>query len=426
MRDRLLVTWRGLHPALRWALAVWVLLVVAVTLRAAIATRGSVFPIYAKAATNWLEGQDLYRTDGSAPFRYHPSVAVAFVPWTLLHPKVAAILWRWLGVGLLMWGISRWLRHLSPRPLSPVQHAMLLLLMAPLALQSINNAQVNVHLIAFLLLGLVSAFRQQWMLSASLLAAATIFKLYPLAIGLLLLAAFPRQFGFRFLAALALGMVLPFFAQNAEYVVDQYRNWIAFLRADNNNRFGTPLDLATRDLGMLLRVWGHPISMQTYQIVEMASAFGVVLLCLAAQRRASDQRLLFATILNLGCLWMTLLGPATESNTYTLLAPTAALLLVVPLGQRPRWLFGLLACGYALIVASTLAAAFPIGRGFQERATQPAGALLLLIAAATELGICLIRPERIVFANFVGYDHSEVERIRFIDARGPNNVRRVA
>ena len=41
---------------------------------------------------------------------------------------------------------------------------------------------------------------------------------------------------------------------------------------------------------------------------------GIVLLCLAVQRRAADQRLLFAAILNLGCLWMTLLGPATEEE----------------------------------------------------------------------------------------------------------------
>jgi len=388
---RIFTSWRDHHPLLRSAIGVWVALVIGVSFRAAIAKpgAGSVLPIYQKAALDWLEGRNLYKNDSGEPYRYHPAVAVSFVPWTALPARVAEILWRWLGVALLLWGLSSWLRHMLPQPLSPPRYGMLLLLSAPLALQSINNAQINTHLIGMILLGLVSAFRQRWNQAALLLAAAAIFKIYPIAVGLLLAALFFRQFAFRFLLALAAISALPFLTQIPDYVADQYRNWLEFLGRDN--RFNAQIDLATRDLAMLLRVGGHPISERTYQGIELVSASGVALVCLALQRRVADQRVLFTAILNLGCLWMILLGPATESNTYTLLAPTAALLLVAPLSRPSRWRMGLLVLGYALIVFSTLAVALPGGRRVQEWALQPAGALLLLICAIAEIVNCLSR-----------------------------------
>ena len=85
-------------------------------------------------------------------------------------------------------------------------------------------------------------------------------------------------------------------------------------------------------------------------------------------------------VLALGSVWMTAFGPATEMNTYAVLAGVAAYLVVAP-GPRPRWAAAAAWAGYGLLAASVLRAAFPDDWRFQVLGPQPAGALLLAAAA---------------------------------------------
>ena len=79
---------------LRWAVAVWVVIVAAVGVRVLLKPHSNtVFPIFADAGRNWLAGVDLY----GAPkpdldqFRYLPAIAAAFA---ILIP-LAAGAWIW-------------------------------------------------------------------------------------------------------------------------------------------------------------------------------------------------------------------------------------------------------------------------------------------------------------------------------------------
>src|SRR5438876_1142030 len=68
-----------------------------------------------------------------------------------------------------------------------------------------------------------------WTSAAGWLAGATLIKGYPLALALVLSVLFPRRFAWRFAAALALGLALPFAGGRPAAVVAQYGSWFAHL-----------------------------------------------------------------------------------------------------------------------------------------------------------------------------------------------------
>jgi hypothetical protein len=108
------------------------------------------------------------------------------------------------------------------------------------------------------------------------------------------------------------------------------------------------------------------------------------------------QRPLLVTVLALGCCWMTLFGPATESCTYILLAPSLAWALLDawsrPNGQALR--AGLLA-SFVLFTVTEAAVWFPGVRSFHALGPHPLAALIFLICQlGTELRDCInLSPE---------------------------------
>src|SRR5581483_4139272 len=75
--------------------------------------------------------------------------------------------------------------------------------------------------------------------------------------------------------------------------------------------------------------------------------------------------------LALGSVWMTAFGPATEMNTYSVLAGVAAYLAVAP-GPRPRWAAAAAVAGYGLLAAAVLRGLFPEDWRFQVLGPQAA------------------------------------------------------
>jgi hypothetical protein len=212
--------------------------------------------------------------------------------------------------------------------------------------------------------------------AAALTALACLLKLYPIAVGLLLVALYPRKFGGRLAVALAIGLVLPFGLQDPAYVAGQYQSWFRYLRADD--RSGLPSELAYRDLQHLSRVCGILISTDTYRLAQVLAGAGMVALCLAARRGGWDRGRLLTYLLSLGCCWMTVFGPATESCTYLLVAPPLAAAMLEAPKQNHVLKRGLLAGSYALLVVAHAACWFPQGRSIQALGIQPLAALLLL------------------------------------------------
>jgi hypothetical protein len=320
----------------RSALLIWAIILMAVCIRAAVQPyKRTLFTTWEQAGADWEEGRDLYRKSwrpDQDQFRYSPLTAALLVPFHHLPIRLGGAVWRLLNAGVLLSGFAWWLCA-APLSLMPRQQAILFLLLAPLSLSSLNNGQPNPLILGLLLATLAAVDRERWSLAAAFVALATAVKVYPLALGLLLMAAYPRRFAPRLLLALALAAVLPFACQHWDYVHAQYSLWLARLGKDQ--RWDWPLHMAYRDLWLLMRLYHVPLTPRGYLVVQLVSAAGCAALCLALRLRGRPRREVLTAILVLGTCWMTLCGPATESSTYVLLAP--ALAWLVFRAESERW-----------------------------------------------------------------------------------------
>jgi len=139
------------------------------------------------------------------------------------------------------------------------------LLAVPLSIGCFNNGQSNVILIALLLASTAAVQAGRWNLAAGCVALATLFKVYPIVLGLLLALVFPRKFTVRFLLALVLGLSLPFLLQRSDYVARQYVHWWDLLMADH--RQDRPIsNMVSRDLWLAIRLVAIPMSSSGYRL----------------------------------------------------------------------------------------------------------------------------------------------------------------
>jgi len=389
-------------PSLLWmriAVVIWSTVLAVTLVRGLLLPKnGTTYWYFAEGGADWLAGKELYQVLGGS-CRYSPLFHAMMAPLALLPDRFGALLWRMLNAGVFMAGMACWARMLLPRDQDRARQALLFLLALPLALGSINNAQANPLMTGLILLSLAAAAGERWSWSALCIALACLLKIYPVAVGLLLVLIYPRQFAGRFVAALALGLGLPFVLRDPSYVARQYVNWYRVLQADDRSAWHP--HFAYRDLWLLFRLVGLPLSRQAYHVVQLLVAGMVAALCWWKARQGAEQRVVLNTILGLAACWMTLCGPATESCTYILLAPSLAWALMEvwhkPEGPAPgssrRWPFGLvqrqspalkgmLAASYGLFLASFMAAWFSGVNRVHGLGTHPLGALLLLLVLA--------------------------------------------
>jgi hypothetical protein len=381
-----------------WAYSLWGVALLAVCCRTMIWPRiHSLYPIFALAAEHWRAGIDLYDKSGLDYYRYSPLVAALFVPFSLLPEGLGNVLWRLLSLAVFMGAVLWWhQRMLAPessataaqpfsspgekiradgRSDSRRTRALLLLLLLPLTVGNLNNGQSNMLLIGLLLAAVTAASVERWNLAAICVVVATVFKVYPLAIGLLLAAAYPRRMALRLGLFLGLALLLPFLMQRPGYVADEYARWLHHLRYDT--RTGADVQLWYRDLRIIFRVLLTPLSGRCYLLIQMAGGAATAALCLAALRARWPRQRELTLLLGLGCCWMTVLGPATESSTYVLLAPANAWLIVDAwFRSRPRLLRWHYFAVYALFILASLVSKFPNGR-LPSMVMQPAAGLLL-------------------------------------------------
>ncbi len=354
----------------RWqvaALAAWLAILAAVSGRVLVqpATR-TTYPIFSSSARLWWQGLDLYfpyRPESvQTGYRYCPAFAVLMTPLALLPDGPGGALWRCLGAAVLLGTLAWWVRAVLPRPVSREQVGLLALAIMPMALPSVNNGQANV-LVAGLLLATTAAVAEaRWNLASLCLGLAFVCKIYPLALGMVLVLLYPRPLAWRLALTVAAALVLPFLCQRPEYVCDQYGKWFELLQHDDRSNFG--LDGAYRDLWLLLRQFEVPISYSWYRVLQAAGGAGVAALCWWRQRQGWAKRPLLTSTLALTTAWMLLLGPAPESCTYILLAPSLAWGALAAL-TPPR-----LTLGLVLILASVAIFLVAFSAGWFPQATE--------------------------------------------------------
>ena len=313
----------------------------------------TVFPVFYTAGGRWLRAENLY--SGGNDYLYSPLIAAFFAPLSLVPISLANLAWRTLNIAMYLGAAGLWLRH-GINQIPKARHAIVFLIMLPLSIGSLNNAQSNPLLIALVLIALAMAHAERWTLAALCIGLVTFLKVYPLAAGLVLAALFPRKFAWR-LAVLLLALgALSLVLQRTGYVLEQYHNWAATRVADE--RHGD-LTNSPRDFHMLLRVFGVVMEMKYYLVVQLLAGAAVAAVCFAGQLNGWAKDRLFTALLTLVTCWMLLFGPATESSTYILLAPVIALATVEAFGRPfPRWMRALVAAALFLLIGGGAFIAF--------------------------------------------------------------------
>jgi hypothetical protein len=369
----------SLDRNLRWVLVVWAVLLLAMNVRAfRTPMKGNVFPVYRLAGQCWAEGTTCY-LDRPPPldgYRYAPVISMFFVPWTWAPLSVGSVLWRCLNAALLFGGFVYYVRVLMKKqPPGAREWALLLVALIPLSMGSLNNGQVNAFITGLLMIAVAACREERWNLAATCLVLAVWLKIYPLAIGLLLIVAYPRALLPRVVLGLSVGLVLPFLTQHPDYVRSEYANWYHFLKADD--RRSNPLWLSYLDAHLLFRVAGIHLSHGVYSVLQLGAA--ALLALFVYQRRSGSPSDLLQVIFQLGCSWMMLFGPSTEGSTYVMLAPTFAFAVLE--GARKRtspWQRVAVVAAGALFVLRFLWMGLPGGR-YYTFALWPLGALVLAL-----------------------------------------------
>jgi len=361
------------------ALAAWIVIFLGLAIRTlANPNRATAFTVYRLAGTHWLAAQHLY--GDWRGFVYSPLAAVFFTPFALLPPGWGSLCWTWFNAAIFLLGVRALLGSGLYPGIKPGHRGIVYLLLVPLALGNLDTGQANPTVIGLVLLAVAMVPSERWSVAALCVAAATDIKIYPLAVGLILFLMAPRRLGWRmFLALLVLG-ILPFLFQHWSYVSQQYHEWISTRSADDRRLY--PIKDVPLDLWFLLVRLGHlPIPGFVYSALQILSGGAIALFSLLGVWKKWPKERLLAGILAFLCVWMTLCGPATELQTYVLLAPVVVLTLIdAVLNPRPLWLRAGLLVVYLLMVLAVARTSFlPSQKGLWILTIQPVAAILFLI-----------------------------------------------
>jgi hypothetical protein len=188
---------------------------------------------------------------------------------------------------------------------------------------------------------------------------------------------YPRRLGWRFLVALGIGLALPFATQHFAFVQDQYSNWYELLSTDNRRLF--PMNQGYRDFYLLTRFFGAPMHAMSYVVLQLGAAASIAGICLLGRLRQWPPKHLVQTLLALGCGWMVVFGPSTESSTFILIAPALSVALVDAFQSgRPVWSRATLILVMAMFLLTFMATWFPGGRDWFY-VLQPLSAVIFLV-----------------------------------------------
>jgi hypothetical protein len=308
----------------------WALWTAALVFLAARYCAGGVHRVYAfndyvQAGRHWIQGEYLY--SNWRGFIYSPIVAAIFAPLSILPPALAYLLWLLVNVSVFLSGLAALLQSNIIPDLKRESFALIYILLIPCVLGNLDVGQANPLVIGLLMFTVTAVRREQWNVAAGSVGLATFFKIYPLAVGMLMCVVAPRRFIWRLLLALLVLALAPYLLQHWSYVTDQYRAWIATRASDN--RLNYSIKYAPIDLWFLIHVIGHlPISAGVYTLIQIATGGLIAIFCIWGKWKAWSIERILCGLFFLVSIWMTLCGPATEAHTYLLMAPALVIALV--------------------------------------------------------------------------------------------------
>jgi Glycosyltransferase family 87 len=321
-------TWLG--DRARWAdtaaWIAWAVLFATISILILAGSDHSVVSTYRDASVQWFSGHDIYNDTGHG-FLYLPAAALLFAPFAWLPTAGWEIAWRFVAIGGFAIGIQR-LCKFAAGPKSGPTFVLMTLASLPPALACARNGQSTLIMSGLMMLACVdlAECRRGWAVFWATLAVA--FK--PLAIVMLLLAPFlDRRLAWRAALGIAVILGVPFLTAPPGYVVEQYLKCGQMFRASSHCGI---IELWAQPF-CVLGLLGLNLSESTQTAIRLVAAGGAIGLCLAARRRLSRERAA-EYLLAISTLYILLLNPRTENNTYAMLGPVIGLSLVASLASR--------------------------------------------------------------------------------------------
>lgn len=373
-----------LRPSVRnTAIVLWGLLLAVVCARTTLRPlSGNIYPTYAWAGERFAAGLPIYNVyaEHVDNYRYSPAVAAGFVPFGMLPWGPGGAAFRLLGAALLLAAAAAWFRRSWPGV--PLAAALLALL--PLSIASVSNGQANPHVVGLMLGAGALGLGGRWAAAGACVAAAALFKGYPLALGMLLALSAPPRFLAGMLAALAAGLVLPYLLQPADYVTGLYREWWMNMYGDDRTHF--PTWGGYQDFHLLLRNLGWTVPRGLYVFVQAGAGAACAAVLVWQRWKGVPRAEVTANAVTIGLCWMTVFGPAVESSTLILIAPVLARELL-DRATQPRWAWTCAAAGSGLFLAAIVLFAFPhhVHRPVIGLGIQPLAAVLVAVPAVARV-----------------------------------------
>lgn len=343
------MTPRQLQIQCRALAAIWIVAVVVVSLQAA-AHHNNNFAIFRTSWENLLAGRDLYglNTGHQDFFKYSPTFALLFAPFSVVPFTVGMLLWNAVNAGVLYWSLGRVL------PLEQAFAARALVFMDTVG--SMQNAQSNALAAGLMILAFVDLERRREFLAALALALATLIKIFPI-VGAVFVVFRPfRLPRFALWSALVgVGLVAaPLLVLSPEQLADQYRSWGALARVDASPRGFSVMEHLHLWLGVDWPNW--PVQL-----------IGVAIL-LAPLARYSYwglrrfRRLFLASVL----MFCILFNHKSESPTFVIALAGIAIWFAVSPRNRLTWTTLAI-----VIVATVLSSSDAMPEALQERYFEP-------------------------------------------------------
>jgi len=326
----------------RVAIAVWMIVCAALLVKNAVSPNShSVYPQYAQAARA-LAG------DGAGSIysvQHLPFFADLVYPFSMFADSVGSVLWLLTSLAVLVTGLQAFFARIRPDGVDAWPWMYLVVLV--IGLVSLANNQSNIIITGCLLWGAVAVHDRRWWLAAACLAVPG-FKMYPLALGMLYAALFPRRFAWRFAFAVGLTLAIPYVFHPAAAVSGRYADVFAYVTGSPHSQ--TYVLMNARDF--LIR-WGLPIGPKLFVFVQALTGISILRLMVYCRRRGiSDDQIVWNGFM-LTSLWFVTFGPSVESQTLLLAAPAIAWIFVKTWAQSPRSAAAV-ACAAALVVIGPL------------------------------------------------------------------------
>jgi hypothetical protein len=295
-------------------------------------------------------------------------------PFALLGLRLGGAVWVLSGTLLYLIALRGLIRDVLPGDWPTRREALLIFLTIFAGIRGVWNAQSNIWVGAFLMLGALAIVRRRWWSAGVLLAIPVFLKVSPIAVALVVVALWPRKLLLPFAIALLVGLLIPFLTQSPAYVVNQYNGWYQHLAETSTSRWPN-----FRDAWTVWELFQKPVNIQGYRLLQVLTGLMVLGWCLWQRRSQTPIQGLLTPTLSLGIAWLLIFGPAVEFNAYVLLAPFLCWALLAAYSRRR---------GRALISAAFVLATF-LGSGAVERvlirvcpwfnSALPLGAILFVV-----------------------------------------------